>query len=467
MHPSCIMDDLNFLNERLSTFERRLKAIESVAVFLANRESFQCKLNYLEKESRIAKNEGFKILDHISDSDCFNNIYNAMELNKTLRKSIHGLLDVLDDNLCKEKLTLQKVISDETLRLNLPTFDGTNLPLFHTFYTNFTNVCDLGGLPNRARIQYLLKSIVGKASNVVLDLGLNEEVNYDALVSMLSQYFNDWNRQREVILKLQSQIEPLTSLSEDETSGRVGYKFFTAHLKILSAVKSIQQQFIDGVIEESPLTEDFLTCIETPFPRDVTFEFFSASGSPKASSERFRILFETCEKYKKLFWREIKRSGLQKDSEDSPPQLQVQVDITNRSQNSVALHPMLDSVRTIQQSKRHRKRIRRKPKHKQTSKKGHSFDEKSVIDHASNPGPIKNSKDDDKSMEIHEITGSQLNENATSMIKVLLVLFLLLYAAKPIKLKKAPPRVGKYRWMRAAVSSLLMWLPFLIILHSV
>ena len=71
-------------------------------------------------------------------------------------------------------------------------------------------------------------------------------------------------------------------------------------------------------------------------------------------------------------------------------------------------------------------------------------------------------------MEIHEITGSQLNENATSMIKVLLVLFLLLYAAKPIKLKKAPPRVGKkHRWMRAAVSSLLMWLPFLIILHSV
>ena len=101
----------------------------------------------------------------------------------------------------------------------------------------------------------------GKAQSILHTLHLHEEKDYDTLVSMLSAFYNDTNKQRKLLLELQAEIDPIRSISREETSKLEGFTFFSKQTKILIAAHSLQNIYDNGKMHESPINHEFVSAL--------------------------------------------------------------------------------------------------------------------------------------------------------------------------------------------------------------
>ena len=293
------------MNFRLVQLYDRAKKTEYSNLHPSYRDNLSSKLKDLQSTSLKIRSELLKELHTDSESNNSKDAAESIEDNRNIIQRIYSLIEDFDKVLVKRKLNLSKIISEAELERILPSFNGTTLPLFETFITEFEGVCNLRGLPSLARKPYLLKCMQGKAKSILHTLHLHEEKDYDTLVSMLSAFYNDTNKQRKLLLELQAEIDPLRSVSREETSKMQGFIFFSEQKKILVAAHNLQNLYDNGKVNESPINHEFVTALEKPFPRTVTLKLFDKNYQSLPSIQRLNSLLDVCEQFKSLFWQEV------------------------------------------------------------------------------------------------------------------------------------------------------------------
>ena len=296
------------MNFRLVQLYDRAKKTEYSNLHPSYRDNLSSKLKDLQSTSLKIRSELLKELHTDSESNYSKDAAESIEDNRNIIQHIYNLIEEFDKVLVKRRLNLNKIISESELERMLPSFSGTALPLFETFITEFEDVCNLGGLPTLARKSYLLKCIKGKAKSIMQTLNLHEENDYDTLVSMLSAFYNDINKQRKILLELQAKIDPIRSVSREETSNMQGFIFFNKQKKILLAAHNLQKLYDTSKIPESPINYEFVTALEKPFPRTVTMQLFEKNYQSLSAIQRLNSLLDICEKFISLFWHEVKTS---------------------------------------------------------------------------------------------------------------------------------------------------------------
>ena len=293
------------MNFRLVQLYDRAKKTEYINLHPSYRDNLSSRLKDLQSTSLKIRSELSKELRTDTESSNSKDAAESIEDNRNIIQHIYNLIEEFDKVLVKQKLNLNKIISEAELERILPSFNGTTLPLFETFITEFEGVCNLRGLPTLARKPYLLKCMRGKAQSILHTLHLHEEKDYDTLVSMLSAFYNDTNKQRKLLLELQAEIDPIRSISREETSKLEGFIFFSKQKKILAAAHSLQNIYDNGKMHESPINHEFVTALEKPFPRTVTLKLFDKNYQSLSSIQRLNSLLDVCEQFKSLFWQEV------------------------------------------------------------------------------------------------------------------------------------------------------------------
>ena len=301
-----IQESLDDINNRLRQLELRVKHITSYALMISNRENMFTKLKHLE-------NCSLGLLKDVDEQTFSPELSKAVLYNQSIRRSIYSSLQEFDELLDERRFNLTKVLSDRDLDALLPKFDSVSLPLFPNFLAAFENLCDLAPIPTISRSPYLLACIKGIAKETTLLLNIDQEKEYEKLIGMLSAYFGNHSRQMTLLLDLQKQIQPIRSLSENNTSSISGFKFFDKQLQILHAAKALENSSSDTPKSNDSLSHGFIDKLVGRLPRDCSLFLVNNCKGTETPGQRLNDLITLCERRKMMFWQEIIRSGVNEE----------------------------------------------------------------------------------------------------------------------------------------------------------
>ena len=123
----------------------------------------------------------------------------------------------------------------------------------------------------------------------------------------MRSYFGDFKRLKNTVLKLQKEIGEIPALSDETLLAEQVHSLVNKQLQVLKAVLHLYQMFEQGLITENPLDSQFLSQLESSFPRELIFAEFDPNRCP---FRRLQSLINLSERLKWIYLREIVRKGV-------------------------------------------------------------------------------------------------------------------------------------------------------------
>ena len=123
------------MNFRLMQLYDGAKKTEYINLHPSYRDNLSSRLKDLQSTSLKIRSELSKELRTDTESSNSKDAAESIEDNRNIIQHIYNLIEEFDKVLVKQKLNLNKIISEAELEKILPSFNGTTLPLFETFIT--------------------------------------------------------------------------------------------------------------------------------------------------------------------------------------------------------------------------------------------------------------------------------------------------------------------------------------------